>query len=100
MADISKFNFSEPHLFYYVILVEVGSLFIHALLSIFFKVDTDNVIIVSTALACSPPFVPVVAGALRNKEIILAGITVGIIGYAIGNYLGISMAIILQNFFY
>jgi len=98
MADISKFDFSSPNLFYYVLLVEIGSIFIHALLSAFFKVDADNVIVVSTALACSPPFVPVVAGALKNKEIILAGITVGIIGYAIGNYLGISMSLILQNF--
>ncbi|MFA5817626.1 MAG: hypothetical protein WC865_18650, partial [Bacteroidales bacterium] len=29
-----------------------------------------------------------VAGALKNKEVIISGITVGLIGYAIGNYLG------------
>jgi uncharacterized membrane protein len=32
-----------------------------------------------------------VAGALKNKEIIITGLTVGIIGYAIGNYIGIAL---------
>jgi len=67
-------------------------------LAALFKIDADNVIIVSTALTCSPPFVPVVAGALHNKEIIISGLTVGIIGYAIGNYMGIIMAQILSFF--
>ena len=74
------------------------SLAIHVALAALFKIDADNVIIVSTALSCSPPFVPVVAGALNNKEIILSGLTVGIIGYAIGNYLGILVAEVLLYF--
>jgi uncharacterized membrane protein len=46
----------------------------------------------------SPPFVPVVAGALKNKEIIISGITVGLIGYAIGTYLGVTLSFILEKF--
>ncbi|HOL18438.1 MAG TPA: DUF819 family protein, partial [Bacillota bacterium] len=61
-----------------------------------FKIDTDTFIITSTSAICSPPFVPVVANALKNKEIILSGIYTGIIGYAIGNYLGITFAYILR----
>ena len=41
---------------------------------------------------CSPPFVPMIAGALNNKEIVVSGLTVGIMGYAIGNYLGVLIA--------
>jgi uncharacterized membrane protein len=70
---------------------------IHVILSYLFKIDTDTTIITITALSTSPPFVPVVAGALKNKEIIVMGITIGVIGYAIGNYLGIAMAYFLQN---
>ena len=73
-----------------------GSLLIHVLLSKLFKIDTDSTIIAITALSTSPPFVPVVAGALKNKEIIVTGITIGVIGYAIGNYLGIVMAYFLK----
>jgi len=52
--------------------------------------------ITSTALICSPPFVPVVSGALNNREILVPGITIGIIGYAVGNYLGFLMAELLK----
>ncbi len=98
MADLRNFDMSYIHIFYWVAIVYVGSLIIHVGLAALFKIDADNVIIVSTALSCSPPFVPVVAGALNNKEIILSGLTVGIIGYAIGNYLGILVAEFLLFF--
>ncbi|MCK5820655.1 MAG: DUF819 family protein, partial [Bacteroidales bacterium] len=84
-------------LFLYVALAVWGSLILHILLSMIFKVDTDTVIITSAALAFSPPFVPVVAGALKNKEVLIPGLTVGIIGYALGNYLGISLAYLLHG---
>jgi uncharacterized membrane protein len=38
-----------------------------------------------------------VAAAINNRKIILTGITIGIIGYAIGNYLGFALAEILKN---
>ena len=96
MADIKKFSMISPDLFYYVTMTVFGSLVIHIFLSKIFKVDADTVIITSTAFICSPPFVPVVAGALKNKEIIVSGLTVGIIGYAIGNYLGVFIAFMLK----
>jgi uncharacterized membrane protein len=58
--------------------------------------DADTVIILGSALICSLPFVPVIAGALKNREIILTGLTVGIAGYAVGNYLGVLIAFILK----
>lgn len=98
MADFSNFGIAQLHLMLYITLCVMGSFIIHALLSKIFGVDADNVIIVSTALTCSPPFVPVVAASLKNKEIILSGLAAGIIGYAIGNYLGISIAWMLHAF--
>ncbi|RLD89614.1 MAG: hypothetical protein DRJ09_06290 [Bacteroidetes bacterium] len=41
-------------------------------------------------------FVPAVAEALKNKDVVMSGITVGIIGYAIGNYLGLVIAELLK----
>jgi uncharacterized membrane protein len=43
----------------------------------------------------SPPFVPAAAAALKNKDIIISGIIVGIIGYAIGNFMGVTVAYML-----
>ena len=76
-----------------------GTLILQVLLSIPFKIDADTTIIVSTSAICSPPFVPVVAGALKNKEIVFSGVTTGIIGYAIGNYLGITLAYLYHAIF-
>ncbi len=99
MVNISEMFGSSPHLFYYVALVIFGSLFLQVLISAFFKIDTDTTIVTSTAMICSPPFVPAVAGALKNKEIVISGLTVGIIGYAIGNYLGVVIAELLKGYF-
>ncbi len=97
MADFSKmFQIEYLHLFSFVALVVIGSMAIHVGLSYVFKVDSDTTIITITALTYSPPFVPVVAGALKNKDIIISGLTVGILGYAIGNYLGLAIAYFLQ----
>jgi uncharacterized membrane protein len=99
MADLRYFSTSHIQIFYWVILVYFGSLIIHIGLAALFKIDADNVLIVSTALTCSPAFVPVVAGALNNKEIVASGLTVGIIGYAVGNYLGVFLANFLHYYF-
>jgi len=97
MVDVSNLANASPTIFYYVFLVIFGSLFLQVVVSAIFKIDIDTVIITSTALICSPPFVPAVAGALKNKEIIVPGITVGIIGYAVGNYLGVLVAEFLHT---
>ncbi|MEW5845616.1 MAG: DUF819 family protein [Bacteroidota bacterium] len=97
MADISRFAGLTPGLFGYITLAVFGSLFLQVILGKIFKVDTDTTIITSTALICSPPFVPVVAAAINNRKVILTGITIGIIGYAVGNYLGFAIAEILKT---
>lgn len=97
MADLSTiFQIEFLDLFLYVLIAVFGSVLVHVILSVIFKIDTDSTIITITALSMSPPFVPVVAGALKNKNIIIMGITIGVIGYAIGNYLGIFIAYFLK----
>ncbi|MBK9291957.1 MAG: DUF819 family protein [Bacteroidetes bacterium] len=98
MADVRNFAGITPGLFGYITWAVFGSLLLHVLFAKLFKIDTDTVIITSTAMICSPPFVPVVAGAIKNKEVIVPGITIGIIGYAVGNYLGFLLANLLSNF--
>jgi uncharacterized membrane protein len=96
IADVSKLADVSFSLFYYVGLAMFGSHILHILIARIFKIDADTVLISGSALICSPPFVPVVAGALKNREIILTGLIVGIAGYAVGNYLGIAVAYILK----
>ncbi len=98
MADVSRFIGIAPGLLGYITLAVFGSLFLQVLLAKLFRIDADTTIITSTALVCSPPFVPVIAAAIGNKKVILSGITIGIIGYAVGNYLGYALAEILRGF--
>ncbi len=96
MADIRQLANITFSLFWFVALVMFGSHFLHALIARFFRLDADTVIISGSALICSPPFVPVIAGALKNREVILTGLAVGIAGYAVGNYLGVLIAYVLK----
>jgi len=95
-ADVSMFSLDSLPILVYVILVVPGALLLHGLLSKIFRIDVDNFLIISVALSMSPPFVPVVAASLRNRDIILPGLITGIVGYAIGNYLGIGIAYLLR----
>jgi len=92
MADINQLINTAPAIIGYLFICIFGSMLIHIVLSSIFRIDADTVIVTSVSAICSPPFVGVVAGALKNKEIIVSGLATGLIGYAIGNYLGIFMA--------
>ena len=64
---------------------------IQIILAKLFRIDGDTVLVSSIALINSPPFVPLVAAALNNKDVVLTGISIGLLGYAVGNYLGIGI---------
>jgi uncharacterized membrane protein len=97
MANLrNMFQIEFLQLFLFVLLAVFGSMIIHVGLARIFKVDADTTIIAITALTYSPPFVPAVAGALKNKNVIISGLTIGILGYAFGTYLGIFIASILH----
>ena len=68
-----------------------GSLFLTILLAKIFKVDGDTTIITSNTLINSPIFVPMIAASMKNKDIVIVGVTIGLVGYALGNYLGFLM---------
>ncbi|OUS40185.1 hypothetical protein A9R00_07300, partial [Oleispira antarctica] len=92
MTDMSIFTDIDLGLASYISFILVGSLLMQALLCKLFKVDTDTFLITSSAAIMSVPFIPVIAGALKNREILLPGFAAAIIGYAVGNYLGIIVA--------
>jgi uncharacterized membrane protein len=96
MANFSELLAASSALFWFCGFVVFGSILMHYLLAILFKVDRDTLIITSTAAIFGPAFVGPVAQAIGNREIIPIGIALGLIGFAIGNYLGLSLALILK----
>lgn len=82
----------NPDIFMFTTVATLGALFFHVLLSAIFRVDTDTTLTTSISLICSPPFAPVMGGALHNKAVIGPGIAVGLFGYAAGTYIGFGLA--------
>ncbi|RDV37813.1 DUF819 family protein [Bradymonadaceae bacterium TMQ3] len=72
--------------------VMVGSVALHALLAKVMRVDADTFLITSTAAIYGPPFVPLIAERLGRRALILPGVAMGLLGFALGNYLGVGMA--------
>ena len=90
MADVTKINFGqELYTFLFLVCIIFGSLLLQFLLSIVFKIESDMMIVTSVSLINSPPFVPMMTTAMKNRKALVPGITVGIIGFAVGNYLGV-----------
>jgi len=84
-------------LFAYVFFAYFGSIILHLILSKIFRINADDYLITTTAFIYSPPFVPVIAAAMKNKDVIITGITVGILGYVLGNYLGVMIGYFLKS---
>ncbi len=97
MSNLEAIVSTMPSIIIYTGIVVYGCLVIHIVFALVFRIDTDTVIITNVAGIFSAPFVPVIASALKNKDVILSGIITGIIGLALGNYLGIAFAYFLKN---
>lgn len=97
LGNFSLLLSNAPTYFIYVVVVLFGSFILHALLCALFKIDVDTMLIVSTSAICSPPFVGIVAVSINARKLIVPGITTGIIGYAVGNYLGIALSQVLHS---
>ena len=69
---------------------------LHFGLSYLFKLDRDTTLITSTAALYGPVFVGQIASAINNKSLIFAGIATGLVGYAIGNFLGYGVAQLIR----
>ena len=96
MADLSKLDFTTGlPILGYLLTAVFGSLAIQALLARLFRIDADTMVITSVTLINSPPFVPMMAAAMKNKDVLIPGLTIGVVGYAIGNYLGFLMSQLL-----
>ena len=97
MADLKKLAEFDAMVAIFLFGTVIGSLVLHALLCKLAKVDSDTFMVTSVSAICSPPFVPMMVKALKNPNVLLSGMTTGIIGFALGNYLGISLALFLQS---
>ena len=96
MGNLSRLLQATPRIFIYVTVVISGTFLLHVILCALFRIDVDTMMITSAAAVCSPPFVGIIAVSIKNKALIVPVITTGIIGYALGNYLGILLSQVIR----
>ena len=96
LFDIHSVNMGSIMIGAFVLYVIVVGALIHLLICRISKCSGDLFTVSQVALLCSPPFVPPVIGAMKNKKVLLSGLVIGLIGYAIGNYLGVIIYAILS----
>src|SRR5574344_117189 len=90
--NIQSINTSALTTLGFVLYIMLTSVFLHILLSRIFKVNGDLFCVAHIGLLCSPPFIPPIVAALGNKKVLISGIVIGLIGYAVGTYLGVALA--------
>lgn len=96
MADLGELDFAGGiGLLGYLLIAVFGSLTLQVIFAKVLKIDSDMMVISSVTFINSPPFVPMIAAAMKNKEVLIPGLTIGVIGYATGNYLGFLMSQLL-----
>jgi len=96
LANIQALLGSFGSLFGYTAFILVGAIILHYILAIIFRIDADTAIITSTAAVFGPAFVGPIGNVLNNREIVISGLTTGVVGYAVGNFLGIGLAWLLS----
>ena len=96
LFDIHSVNGGSLMIGLFVGWVMIISAGLHLLFCRIAHVSGDLFCVSQIALLCSPPFVPPVVGAMQNKKVLISGIVIGLVGYAIGTYLGVLIAFVLR----
>ena len=92
MADLSSIDWNQSlYILIFQAVIIFGSLFLTIILAKLFRIDADTAVITSDTLVNSPICVPMIAATMKNKDVIVTGITNGLAGYAVGNYIGFLM---------
>ncbi len=90
MANVRALDFTGAlWIIGFLFFMEIVSLTLQLLSAKIFKIDADTAVIASVTYINSPPFVPMIAASMKNSRVLMPGLSIGIIGYAVGNYLGV-----------
>ena len=97
MADFSSLDFvGGANQLCFMLFAVFISLLLHAIFCRVMKVDADSMVISSVSFINSPPFVPMVSAAMKNRNTLVTGLAAGVAGYALGNHFGVLMEKLLS----
>ncbi len=67
----------------------LGAMLVHTVVAKLFRIDADTTMITHIAGVFGPAFIGPVAERLGNREILVSGMTLGVINLALGNLIGL-----------
>ncbi|MBN1209211.1 MAG: DUF819 family protein [Myxococcaceae bacterium] len=92
LADVRMLAGGSVTLILYVWGVMGLTILLHTALSALLRIDVDSTLICSTATIYGPAQIGPMAAALKNRALVGPGLTLGLAGLALGNYLGLLTA--------
>lgn len=97
MANINQLLSSSITYFLFFAFVMLLSILFHTIAAKFLKIDSHTAIITSIAALFGPAFIAPVVARLKNNSLLVPGIATGLLGYVLGNYLGLMIAYLCKN---
>ncbi len=88
------FHIGPSVLLFYTVILVFHFIFMTALAKLF-KLDVYEVVIASAANVMGPSVAAPMAASMGQKKLITPGILVGILGYIIGTFIGVSLAVLI-----
>ena len=95
--DVRCLNSSALTILCFVLTIMCITVASHLFLCRIFHISGDLFTVANIGMLCSPPFIPPVVGAMGNRKVLISGIIIGLVGYAVGTYMGIGIAYLLKT---
>lgn len=94
--DVTEINSGVLNILFFIITMTLLIMTIHIILCRIFKVTGDLYVVAEIGLFCSPPFIPPIVSAMGNRKVLISGVAIGLAGYALGTYLGVTIYYLLK----
>ncbi len=96
MANVEELFVGKLWYFTFCTTVMFGSIFLHFICCFFLKIDRDTAIITNIAGIFGPAFVAPMGQVLKNRAILVSGVTTGLFGIAVANFVGLFVSYCLK----
>jgi len=94
--DVSLFGSNAVPILLFVLTITIVMIVFLLIFCRIFKISGDLFSVTIVGLTCSPPFIPPIVSAMGNRKVLISGIAIGLVGYAIGTYFGVGVFYLLQ----
>lgn len=92
--DLTQLSIGFTGIFLLYLIITIGTFVLHVFISYLLKIDAECTMVTLTAGVYGPAFVPAITKQIKNDELTVPGLICGSLGYAIGTFLGMLLALL------